>query len=98
MSLNRGEVNPLGILKLRKLKFLPKHFVKIKVEPFAVDMKMLEQWIVYNLNGRYALKRGHDVNETNKLVDVLEIGLEDPKELLLLSLGCPYIHKDKGIF
>jgi len=95
MSLNRGEVNPLGVLKLRKLSFIPKHFAKLKFEHF-IDIKLLEQWIVYNLNSRYALQRGHDIDENNKLRDVIEIGLEDPKEIIMLSLGCPYIHKDKG--
>jgi hypothetical protein len=27
------------------------------------------------------------------MIEVIEIGIEDPRELTLLSLGCPYLHK-----
>ena len=92
MSLSRQEVNPLGILGLRKLKFIPEHFTKITVD-VSIDIKLLDHWIVYNLNSRYAIKRGYSLDSDNKLTDVIEIGIEDPKEMLMFTLGCPYIHK-----
>ena len=54
---------------------------------------MLEHWINFNLNGRYAIVNNLVLDQNNKLEQVIEIGLEDPKEVLLLTLGCPYIHK-----
>jgi hypothetical protein len=91
MSLSRGELNPLGILKMRKLNFIPKHFSKISTENF-LDVKLLDHWIAFNLNSRYAIKRQYIVDSDNKMLEVLEIGIEDPKEITLLTLGCPYLH------
>lgn len=92
MPLNRGEVNPLGVLGMRKVCFMPQHFKTISIHQWA-DTKMLEHWINFNLNGRYAIVNNLVLDQNNKLEQVIEIGLEDPKEVLLLSLGCPYIHK-----
>ncbi len=91
MSLSRGEVNPLGILKLRKLSFIPEHFSKINIE--KTDIKLLDHWIIYNLNSRYAIKKNFALDANKKMVEVIEIGMENPKEILMLTLGCPYIHR-----
>ena len=94
MSLSRQEVNPLAVLGLRKLKFIPNHFTKIAVHG-NTDIKLLDRWISYNLNSRYAIKRSNSLDTANKMIDVIEVGVEDPKEMLVLSLGCPHIHLDK---
>ena len=94
MALSRGEINPLGVLGLRKLSFIPEHFTKISVDPFA-NIKLLDHWISYNLNSRYAIKKQYTVDHNNKMVEVLEVGIEDPREITMLTLGCPYIHIDK---
>ncbi len=91
MSLSRGEVNPLSVLKLRKLSFIPAHFTKISVD--LTDIKMLDHWINYHLNSRYAIKRTFSLDHNKKMVEVIEIGLEDPREVTMLTLGCPYVHK-----
>lgn len=97
MALSRGEINPLGVLKMRKLSFIPEHFTKITLDTF-VNVKELEHWITFNLNSRYSLKKTYDLNQNNKLVEVIEVGLEDPREITMLTLGCPHIHKTKEIF
>jgi hypothetical protein len=94
MSLSRREVNPLGVLGLRQLKFIPEHFTKIVVDG-NTDVRLLSHWINYNLNSRYAVKRSYSLDPTNKMIDIIEIGMEDPKEILILTLGCPHIHLDK---
>lgn len=91
MSLSRGELNPLGILKMRKLNFIPEHFSKITTYNF-LDVKLLDHWITFNLNSRYAIKRQYVVDSENKMIEALEIGIEDPKEITLLTLGCPHLH------
>jgi len=90
MSLSRGQVNPLGFLGYRKLSFIPEHFAKISIP--EADIKLLDHWITYHLNSRYAIKKGLSLDSNNKMVDSIEIGLEDSKELLMLSLGCPLLH------
>jgi hypothetical protein len=92
MSLSRGEINPLGVLGLRKLSFIPEHFAKLSVDR-SMDAKLLEHWISYNLNSRYAIKKRLTLDQNKKMIEVIEIGIEDPRELTMLSLGCPYLHK-----
>jgi hypothetical protein len=94
MSLSRGEINPLGVLKFRKLSFIPEHFTKILVDGF-IDIKLLDHWISYNLNSRYAIKKNLSLDHNKKMVNMIEIGIEDPREITMLTLGCPYLHKDK---
>jgi hypothetical protein len=93
MALSRGEINPLSVLKLRKLSFIPNHFARITIKVPETDTKILDQWINYNLNSRYAIKKTFTLDSSNKMIEVLEIGMEDPKEITMFSLGCPYIHK-----
>jgi hypothetical protein len=95
MALNRSQVNPLSVLGQRKLSFIPEHFSRISVNK-TVDAKLLDHWINYNLNSRYCIKRSLVVESQNgKLIEQLEIGLEDPKELVMLTLGCTLIHGKK---
>ena len=91
MSLNKGTLDPLGVLKLKKLNFIPEHFTKITVST-TVDDKLLSQWIEYNLNSRYAIRRTIVIDSQNRINEVIELGLENPKELLLLTLSCPHLN------
>lgn len=92
MSLNKGEINPLNVLGFRKLSFIPKHFAKISIES-KVDLKAIEHWIEYNLNSRYATWTKQVLDQNKKIIQVIEIGLEDPKEITMLSLGCNHLYK-----
>lgn len=94
MSLNRNQVNPLSALKLRKLSFIPNHFSKITVSDI-VNIRLIDHWINYNLNSRYAIQNRYIVNQNQSLVFIKEIGIEDPKEITMLTLGCPYLHNYK---
>jgi hypothetical protein len=93
MSLSRGEINPLSVIGMRRLNFIPKHFGKITIDN-TTDIKILDQWINYNLNSRYAIKKNLRLDSNNKMVESIEIGLEDPKEITMLTLGCPHLHKN----
>lgn len=94
MALNRGVVNALNVLGFRKVSFIPEHFSKISID-HKFDTKLVEQWIEFNLNSRYAIQVKQGLDSNRKLISVTEIGLEDPKELTMLSLGCHYLHKMK---
>ena len=89
MSLNKGEINPLSVLGLRKLSFIPNHFNKILLT-HKVDIKAVESWIEFNLNSRYCLKTSLTLDENNKIIYGTEIGFE---ELTLLTLGCSQLIK-----
>jgi hypothetical protein len=92
MSLSRGEINPLGVLGLRRLSFIPKHFTTVTVGNDLIDIKLLDHWINYHLNSRYAIKKSLKLDSSKKITEVIEIGIEDPRELTMLTLGCPYVH------
>jgi len=94
MSLNRGKVNALGLLGLRKLSFIPEHFTILTIE-HRFNVKDIEHWIDYNLNGRYAIVEGNGLDQNRKLKVTTEIGMEDPKELTMLAIGCNNLHKEK---
>lgn len=91
MALIRGNVNPLNVLGLRRLTHIPPHFAKMttsKVDKFDI----IENWIYTRLDSRFCMKKINKVDDDKKIVEVIEIGVEDPKELSMLSLGCPYLH------
>jgi hypothetical protein len=92
MALNRGMVNALNVLGFRKLSFIPEHFSRISID-HKFDTKLIEQWIEYNLNSRYAVQVIYKLDNNRKIVSVTEIGIEDPSELTMFSLGCQHLHK-----
>ncbi len=94
MSINRGEINPLNVLGFRKVSFIPEHFKTLTV-PKKVDIKNIEAWIETNLNSRYAIQQTLSLDEANKIIEVVKIGLEDPKEISLLSLGCKHLYQER---
>lgn len=94
MSLNRGVVNPLNVLGVRKLPFIPEHFSKISVR-HRFEVKAVETWIEYHLKSRYSIQTIYGLDGKRKLVTITEIGMEDPKEITLLTLGCPILYKEK---
>ena len=93
MALNSKTINPLSVLGVRRLPFIPDHFAKLSVKNKNIDIKMLDHWINYHLNSRYAIKKTLVLDNDKKVVEATEIGLEDPKEITMLSLGCPILHK-----
>ena len=94
MALNRGTVNALNVLGFRKLSFIPEHFSKISID-YKFDVKLVEHWIEYNLNSRYAIQVNYSLDSNRKMISITEIGIEDPKELSMLSLGCQHLHKKR---
>lgn len=78
------ELNPLNVLKIREVRFVPKHFSQIDCAfTFDYDVK---QWIVANLKGRFAILK--------KQQAILTIAFEEPKELTFFSLACPHIRRN----
>lgn len=92
MSLNRKETNALNVLGMRKLNFIPNHFEKIYLN-YKIDIKTVEHWIEFNLNSRYSIKLSIMLDENKKIIFGTKIGLEDKKEISLLTLGCPHLNK-----
>jgi hypothetical protein len=92
MALVRGKVNPLNVLGMRRLNHIPPHFASLTIKKNS-NFDEIENWMYTNLDSRFCIKKGQSIDEQNKLIDIIEIGVEDPKELSMLLLGCPYFTK-----
>jgi len=87
MALKRNEINPLNVLGFRKLSFIPKHFSTLIITK-KIEIKLLDHWIQFNLNSRYAIQASLKLDSNKKISQVILVGMEDPKELTMLTLGC----------
>lgn len=92
MGLNKGRANPLNAVGMRRLKRIPPNFKRLLIKSF-IDTKELDKWIYLNLDSRYCIKKTAIVDD-NKLTTAIEVGIEDGKELTMLSLACPLLHKN----
>lgn len=91
MALIRGRVNPLNVLGLRRLSHIPPHFAKMSTTKID-KMEELNNWIYSRLDSRYCIKKSYVLDQNKKLAEVIEIGVEDPKELSMLTLGCTHLY------
>jgi hypothetical protein len=92
MALVKGIINPLNVLGQRRLSYIPEHFSVMKFADITM-MDKIDQWINDNLNSRYCVKLKQSVDSQRKIISICEIGIEDHKELSMLGLACPYLHK-----
>lgn len=92
MALSKGIINPLNVLGQRRLSYIPEHFSVMNFSDIT-NIDKIDQWINDNLNSRYCVKVKQGVDSQRKIIDICEIGIEDHKELSMLGLACPYLHK-----
>jgi hypothetical protein len=90
MSLLRGTINPLNVLGLRKLSHIPPHFAKITSKNID-KIDVIDSWIYTRLDSRYCVKKSYILDQDKKMVEVVEIGIEEPRELSMFSLGCSHL-------
>lgn len=90
MALKNREINPLEVLNSRQLEFIPHHFEQVPLTK-NIDIKILDHWILFNLNSRYAIKKAYVLDNDKKIVNSLIVGFEDPKEATIFILSCPYL-------
>lgn len=87
MSLRAGKVNPLNVLDLRRVQFPAHHFSYTIIPKFHANLvKDIDQWIYYNMNGRYYIGKGIDLI-SNNYIYVTKIGFENEKELSFFKLA-----------
>lgn len=93
MLRNRLEkINPLNFYGIRQLEVPPPHFeyTTIEMRRYNLEQTMVK-WIEKNLKGRFYVGTMYELDKNNKQVKVIKIGFEDPKELSVFTLGCPYL-------
>ena len=86
------DLNPIDVIKKRKLNFLPPHFSKIKIERSLFE-ENLEKWVRTKLKGRYFLGNVSDLGNDDKLKVFTSIAFEDHKELTYFMLACPFYRR-----
>jgi hypothetical protein len=93
MSLIKGSVNPLNVLGVRRLRYMPKHFARMTINN-ELNSDRIDAWVYQNLDSRYAIVKSLKIDSNNKMIEIQELGVEDSKELTILSLSCPYLDKN----
>jgi hypothetical protein len=87
------DLNPIDVLKQRKLKTLPPHFSKIKITDFEI-FEGIEDWIQTKLKGRYCIVKHPTIDSNEHLKSSLVIGFEEQKELTYFMLACPILRRN----
>lgn len=88
------ELNPLDVLKKRRLFVMPVHFKKIKLSTISFDFDSLMNWITEKLSGRYCISTEPYIDEKGQSKTSTFLGFEDQKELTYFILACPYIRRN----
>lgn len=87
------DLNPIDVLKQRKLKTLPPHFSKIKISESEL-FEGVEDWVQTKLKGRYCLVRYPAIDQDGNLKSNTFLGLEDQKELTYFMLACTNLRRN----
>ena len=87
--------NPLNIYDCRKFGKKPHglEFLQLDYTMFDQSLEGIEKWILENLKGRYYVGKHLAVDNQNRIRNFILVGFENPKELSLFNLSCPYIHR-----
>ena len=78
-----------GVRRVRE--FCPPHFETTTLPQRYNLEQSITKWIEYNCKGRFYSGKGVILNNENKVVTVLKIGFENPKELSYFMLACPHL-------
>lgn len=85
-------INPLDVLKKRKLSYVPSHFIKSEVRAYE-RIDDIETWIKNNLQGRYAFTKMPVISKEGPLKTSMIVAFEDQKEITYFMLACPYLRR-----
>jgi hypothetical protein len=92
MALKSGKPNPLNYFNLRRVGFACPHFKYTTIDKFNPGLaKNIDSWIRQNLNNRYYIGQGLELDNTNTIVYNTTIGFESEKELSFFTIACPYL-------
>lgn len=92
MALKSGKPNPLNYFNLRRVEFAAPHFKYSSIDKYNPTLiKNLDLWIQRNLNNRYYIGQGIDLDSTNTIVYNTVIGFESEKELSFFTIACPHL-------
>jgi len=85
----KKKINPLNVLKARRVEFCPPYFETTYIDPGYNIAKAIDEWIFYNTSGRYFI--GSSVDHTGPLKQKIKIGFEKSSEMSYFMLACPLL-------
>jgi len=89
------DLNPIDVLKKRKLNFLPLHFSKLKINEGDLFEGNIQEWIQNKLKGRYAITRTPSLDKDGNMKTATFVAFEDQKELTYFMLACPHLRRNQ---
>lgn len=87
------ELNPIEVLKQRKISTIPPHFKKMQISETEI-FNGLEEWVKTKLKGRYCIAKQPSIDSAGNLRSNFFIGFEDSKELTYFMLACPILRRN----
>ena len=94
MALLKGSISAFNAIAARKVNYMPKHFASMTISHSSNILDLIDTidlWISQNLNSRYAIFKGVKLSNSNTVVEVIKIGIEDKGELAWFCLACPHL-------
>ena len=88
------DLNPIDVLKQRKVKTLPPHFSKVTVSDIELFEGDIQSWIENKLTGRYCVLRSPSIDKDGKLKSATFVAFEEQKELTYFMLACPHLRRN----
>jgi hypothetical protein len=90
-QINLKKPNPLDFYNVRQPKTAPLHFSYINI-PVQYNLEQtIRKWIQLHLKGRFFVGKGCNIDKYSKIIECLQIGFEEPKELSYFTLACPHL-------
>jgi len=94
MALKTGKPNALNYFDLRRVEVACPHFKYTTLDRYNPTLvKNIDHWIRQNLNNRYYLGQGIDLDNTNTIIYTTIIGFESEKELSFFTIACPLLQQ-----
>lgn len=85
------KINPLNVFGVRQVKSAPPHFEYVNL-PMTYNIEgSITKWVQNNLKHRFYIGKNVTLDDSNKLVQVLTVGFEEPKDMSFFMLACPHL-------
>ena len=89
-----NQINPLNYFNCRQFTKKPRGLEYLKLNfDWNDNQELLEKWILENLKGRFYIGKHLDVDVNVKISNQILVGFENPKELSIFNLSCPFIKR-----
>ena len=89
-----NQINPLNYFNCRQFTKKPRGLEYLKLNfNWNDNQELLEKWILENLKGRFYIGKHLDVDVNGKISNQILVGFENPKELSIFNLSCPFIKR-----